>query len=81
LQELDAAAAAGGLLVIFGRPREDAAAHSPAMGLSQAIESAREIQRGQTYRDFQPGLRMAVVPRWEEFPQTLRLQKDGRWSV
>ena len=62
LKELDAAAAAGGLMVFFGRRRVGKTrllAHWLARhgGLySQAIESASDIQLDQTYRDLQPQL-------------------------
>ena len=86
LKELDAAAAAGGLLVIFGRRRVGKTrllAHwlGRHKGLySQAIESSREIQLDQIYRDFQAALSTAVVPKsWEELLEILRLQpEDGR---
>lgn len=88
LEELDAAAAAGGLLVIFGRRRVGKTrllAHwlSRRKGLySQAIESSREIQLDQTYRDFQPDLSTAVVPKsWEELFEILRLQTDHGRSI
>jgi uncharacterized protein len=86
LKELDAAAGAGGLLVIFGRRRVGktrllAQWLGRRKGLySQAIESSREIQLEQTYRDFERDLTTAVVPRsWEELLEILRLQKEGRW--
>ena len=89
LKELDAAAAAGGLLVIFGRRRVGKTrllAHwlSRHKGLySQAIESSREIQLDQIYRDFQAGLSTTVMPKsWEELLEILRLQpEDGRLIV
>jgi AAA+ ATPase superfamily predicted ATPase len=89
LKELDAAAAAGGLLVIFGRRRVGKTrllAHwlNRHKGLySQAIESSREIQLDQIYRDFQAGLSTTVVPKsWEELLEILRLQPaDGRSIV
>lgn len=89
LKELDAAAAAGGLLVIFGRRRVGKTrllAHwlGHHEGLySQAIESSREIQLDQIYRDFQAGLSTTVVPKsWEELLEILRLQpEDGRSIV
>lgn len=88
LTELDAAAAAGGLLVIFGRRRVGKTrllAHwlGRHKGLySQAIESSREIQLDQVYRDFKPGLSTAVVPKsWEELLEILRLQTDSGNSI
>lgn len=88
LKELDAAAAAGGLLVIFGRRRVGKTRLlSHWMGrhrglYSQAIESSREIQLDQTYRDFQPRLSTAVVPKsWEELFEILRLQTDKGRSI
>ncbi len=88
LKELDAAAAAGGLLVICGRRRVGKTrllAHwlNRHAGLySQAIESSREIQLEQTYRDFQSGLSTAVVPKsWEELFEILRLQTGRGRSI
>ena len=69
LKELDAAAAGGGLLVLFGRRRVGKTrllAHWLARhgGLySQSIESSREIQLEQTYRDLQPQLTTAIAPK------------------
>ena len=62
LQELDRAAAAGGLLVVFGRRRVGKTrllAHwlTRHEGLySQAVDSAADIQIEQTYRDIQARL-------------------------
>src|SRR5437763_928808 len=88
LKELDAAAAAGGLLVFFGRRRVGKTrllAHWLARhgGLySQAIESSREIQLEQTYRDLQPQLTTAIAPKsWAELLEILRLQRKKRWIL
>lgn len=87
LKELDAAAGAGGLVVIFGRRRVGktrllARWLTRHEGLySQAIESTREIQLEQVYRDLQPRLTTAVVPKsWEELLEILRLQGQKRWT-
>lgn len=88
LRELDAAAAAGGLLVFFGRRRVGKTrllAHwlGRRGGLySQAIESAPDIQLEQTYRDIQPKLSTTVVPKsWAELFEILGLQKRSRWTL
>jgi AAA+ ATPase superfamily predicted ATPase len=88
LKELDEAAAAGGLLVFFGRRRVGKTrllAHwlSSHNGLySQAIESSTEIQLDQTYRDLQPQLTTAITPKsWAELLEVLRLQKKKRWIL
>jgi uncharacterized protein len=88
LKELDAAAAAGGLLVFYGRRRVGKTrllAHWLARhdGLySQAIESASDIQLDQTYRDLQPQLTTTVTPKsWAELLEILSLQKKKRWIL
>ena len=88
LKELDAAAAAGGLVVIFGRRRVGKTrllarwlAHRNGL-YSQAIESTREIQLEQVYRDLEPHLTTAVAPKsWAELLEILRLQEHGRWVL
>lgn len=88
LKELDAAAAAGGLLVIFGRRRVGKTrllanwlGHHKGL-YSQAIESSREIQLDQIYRDFQASLSTTVVPKsWEELLEILRLQSQYGRSI
>lgn len=87
LKELDAAAGAGGLVVIFGRRRVGktrliARWLTRHEGLySQAIESTREIQLEQVYRDLQPRLTTAIAPKsWEELLEVLRLQGPRRWT-
>jgi AAA+ ATPase superfamily predicted ATPase len=88
LKELDAAAAAGGLVVIFGRRRVGKTrllarwlAHRKGL-YSQAIESTREIQLEQIYRDLQPQLTTAVAPKsWDELLEILRLQEQRRWIL
>ena len=74
LKELDAAAKAGGLLVVFGRRRVGKTrllTHwlEPANGLySQAIEAARAIQVEQVMRDIGPALKTNITPKnWAEF--------------
>jgi uncharacterized protein len=89
LKELDQAAAAGGLLVFFGRRRVGKTrllAHwlSRRHGLySQAIESSLEIQLDQTYRDLQSQLTTSITPKsWAELLEVLRLQKKKkRWIL
>jgi AAA+ ATPase superfamily predicted ATPase len=88
LKELDQAAAAGGLLVLFGRRRVGKTrllAHwlSRRHGLySQAIESSLEIQLDQTYRDLQSQLTTSITPKsWAELLEVLRLQKKKRWIL
>lgn len=88
LKELDQAAAAGGLLVFFGRRRVGKTrllAHwlSRRQGLySQAIESSLEIQLDQTYRDLQSELTTSITPKsWAELLEVLRLQKKKRWIL
>jgi len=83
LKELDSAARAGGLLVVFGRRRVGKTrllAHwlKPRHGLySQAIEGARGIQLDQVYRDIQDRLAVSLVPKsWSELLELLSLQKS-----
>jgi hypothetical protein len=82
LKELDAAATASGLLVVFGRRRVGKTrllAHwlKPHHGLySQAIEAAKETQLEQVFRDIQDRLTTAIVPKsWAELFELLTLQK------
>ncbi len=82
LNELDAAARAGGLLVVFGRRRVGKTrllAHwlEPRGGLySQAIEGAKEIQLDQVYQDVKDRLETALVPKtWAEFLELVGLRK------
>ena len=88
LKELDAAAAAGGLLVIFGRRRVGKTrmlAHwlKKRSGLySQAIESSIEIQIEQVFRDIQDQLSTTLVPKsWAELFELLSLQKKKKWVL
>jgi hypothetical protein len=88
LKELDQAAAAGGLLMFFGRRRVGKTrllAHwlSRRHGLySQAIESSLEIQLDQIYRDLQSQLTTSITPKsWAELLEVLRLQKKKRWIL
>ncbi len=83
LKELEAAATAGGLLVMFGRRRVGKTrllAHwlKPRHGLySQAIEGAKETQLEQVFRDIQDRLTTAIVPKsWAEIFELLALQKQ-----
>ncbi len=83
LKELDAAANAGGLLVVFGRRRVGKTrllTHwlKPANGLySQAIEAARAIQVEQVMRDIGPALKTNITPKnWAEFLELCSLQKS-----
>lgn len=49
---------------------------------SQAIESSREIQLDQIYRDFQTALSTTVVPKsWEELLEIVRLQSEDSPSI
>jgi AAA+ ATPase superfamily predicted ATPase len=88
LRELDRAARAGGLLVLFGRRRVGKTrllAHWLAGRggyYSQAVESTADIQLEQTYRDVQPQLSTTVTPKsWAEFFEILELQKKKRWIL
>ena len=83
LNELEAAATAGGLLVVFGRRRVGKTrllAHwlKPRHGLySQAIEGAKETQLEQVFRDIQDRLTTTIVPKsWAELFELLALQKQ-----
>ena len=80
--EMDAAAARGGLLVLFGRRR----VAKPGLlrhwlegrdGLySQAIEAPRDFQIEQVFTDLAPRLETRLVPRtWPELFEVLSLQK------
>jgi len=87
LKELDAAAKAGGLLVVFGRRRVGKTrllTHwlKPQNGLySQAIEAVPAIQIEQVMRDIGSSLKTALAPKnWGEFLELLGLQK-GRQIV
>ena len=82
LKELDAAAIAGGLLVVFGRRRVGKTrllAHwlEPRQGLySQAIEAAKQTQLEQVVHDVQDRLLSAIVPKtWAELFELLVRQK------
>ena len=88
LQELDAAAAAGGLLVIFGRRRVGKTrllAHwlKQSGGLySQAIEGSAGVQLDQVHRDIEHHLPTSIVPKsWAELFELLDLQKQKRWIL
>lgn len=81
LKELDAAAKAGGLLVVFGRRRVGKTrllAHwlEPRRGLySQAIEGAKEIQLDQVFQDVKAQLETNLVPKsWAEFFELVGMQ-------
>jgi len=81
LRELNAAAKAGGLLVVFGRRRVGKTrllTHwlKPQSGLySQAIEAAPGIQIEQVMRDIGPSLKTNIAPKnWGEFLEVVSLQ-------
>lgn len=83
LKELEAAAKAGGLLVVFGRRRVGKTrllAHwlESRDGLySQAIEGAKEIQLDQVFQDVKAQLETNLVPKsWAEFFELVGLQKQ-----
>ena len=69
MKELDSAAKAGGLLVVFGRRRVGKTrllTHwlKPGNGLySQAIEAASAIQVEQVMRDIGPSLKSDISPK------------------
>lgn len=82
LKELDAAAKAGGLLVVFGRRRVGKTRLltqwlKPRNGLySQAIEAASAIQIEQVMRDIGPALKTNIAPKnWGELLELISLQK------
>ena len=82
LKELDSAAKAGGLLVVFGRRRVGKTrllTHwlKPGNGLySQAIEAASAIQVEQVMRDIGPSLKSDISPKnWVELLELFSLQK------
>jgi uncharacterized protein len=83
LQELDTAADAGGLLVLFGRRRVGKTRllrHwlQQRDGLySQAIEASRDIQIEQVFRDIREKLSTSLEPKsWIELFELLSLQKQ-----
>ncbi len=83
MQELDAAAAVGGLVVMFGRRRVGKTRllrHwlPTKSGLySQAIEAATGIQLEQAMRDLGPGLKLSLVPRtWSDFFELLAMRQE-----
>ena len=85
LKDLDAAATAGGLLVVFGRRRVGKTrllTHwlKPQGGLySQAIEAATGIQIEQVMRDIGASLKTRIAPKnWSEFLELLSLEKRRR---
>ncbi len=82
LKELDGAAKAGGMLVVFGRRRVGKTrllVHwlEPRNGLySQAIEGAKEIQLDQVFQDIKAQLETTLVPKtWAEFFELIGLRK------
>jgi len=82
LKELEAAAKAGGLLVVFGRRRVGKTrllTHwiEPKGGLySQAIEGVREIQLDQVFQDIKAQLETALVPKtWTELFELAGMRK------
>ena len=87
LSELDAAARAGGLFVLFGRRRVGKTrlvrqwlrAHGGSY--TQAIEAPAEIQLEQVVQDLRPGLSTEIVPKsWSELLEILALQPQP-WTV
>lgn len=81
-EELESAAKAGGLLVVFGRRRVGKTrllTHwlDPRAGLySQAIEGAKEIQLDQVFQDIKGQLETALVPKtWAECFELVGLRK------
>ena len=82
LRELDAAARAGGLLVVFGRRRVGKTRlltqwlkHRGGL-YSQAIEAASGIQIDQVMQDIGPSLKTTLAPKtWSEFLELMRLQE------
>ena len=81
LREFDAAAAAGGLLVVYGRRRVGKTRvlrhwlASRQGWYSQAIEASAEIQIAQVFSDIQHHLDTALTPKtWGELFEVLRLQ-------
>jgi AAA+ ATPase superfamily predicted ATPase len=84
LKELDAAAKAGGLLVVFGRRRVGKTrllAHwvAPRRALySLAFEGAKEIQIDQVFQDVKAQLETNLVPKsWAEFFELIGLQRKS----
>lgn len=82
LQELEAAAGRGGLLVVYGRRRVGKTRllrHwlGSCDGLySQAIEAPRDLQLGQVFNDLRPHLETQIIPKtWPELFELLSLQK------
>jgi AAA+ ATPase superfamily predicted ATPase len=87
LAELDAAARAGGLLVVFGRRRVGKSRllrqwlHAHGGLYSQAIEGATDLQIDQIFQDVRARLATALVPRsWAELLEILSLQPPG-WTL
>src|SRR5665811_314853 len=81
LDELDAIAPRGGLLVIFGRRRVGKTwllTHwlKQQQGLySQAIEGAKETQLNQVFQDIKENLKTAITPKtWPELLELLSLE-------
>jgi AAA+ ATPase superfamily predicted ATPase len=86
LAELNAAAASGGLMVVFGRRRVGKTRLlvrwvEQRKGLySQAIEGASKLQLDQVFRDIKDKLATTLVPKsWGELLELLTLQKRKRW--
>jgi uncharacterized protein len=87
LQELDAAAAKGGLLAVYGRRRVGKTRlliewlrRRPGW-YSQAIEGPAEMQMQQVFEDLRGRLDTAVVPKsWAELLELLRLQRRP-WTL
>lgn len=88
LKELDARLSKGGLLVVFGRRRVGKTrllTHWLKKGngmYTQAIESTKEIQIEQVFRDIQDQLTTTLVPKsWGELFELLGLQKKKKWVL
>ena len=87
LHELDAAAAQGGLLVMYGRRRVGKTRllrhwlQTRAGYYSQAIEAQRDLQIQQVFQDLREQLETQITPKtWPEFLEILTLQKR-RWIL
>lgn len=86
--ELDRAARAGGLVVVYGRRRVGKTRllmhwlRGRGGLYSQAIEAAPELQLDQVVSDLGGQLQTAIVPKsWAELFELLRLQPRRRWVL
>ncbi|MBI5385446.1 MAG: ATP-binding protein [Verrucomicrobia bacterium] len=87
LKELDAVAAKGGLLALYGRRRVGKTRLLVEWlkrrdgWYSQAIEGPGDMQLQQLFEDIRSRLQTSVVPKtWSELFELLRLQR-GRWTL